>query len=196
MKAKIHKHPTATACMQFYPEDAVVPNELRVKEFLIRPLRVSDAEVDYAAVMDSKAMLRMMSQSTWPSDDFTLEMNRKDLAEHEQEHDERIAFTYTVLDPTERICLGCVYLRHLKKGPMRGDHVAELRFWVRQQYLNQDFDKLLLKYLIDWLKHDWAFSYVILSVAEDDKRQVRLATELSLRFVHVYENRWLEFIIK
>ncbi|MFX0169775.1 MAG: GNAT family N-acetyltransferase [Candidatus Hodarchaeota archaeon] len=182
--------------MQFYPEDAAVPNELRTEEFHIRPLRVSDAEIDYAAVMDSKSMLRMMSQSTWPSDDFTLEMNRKDLERHEREHDERIAFTYTVLDPTERICLGCAYIHHLKEGPMKGDHVAQLRFWIRQPYLNQDFDRLLLKYLIDWFKNDWAFSHVIISVCDIDKRQVQLATELGLPLVHKYENIWLEYLIK
>jgi hypothetical protein len=65
--------------MQFYPQNAAVPKELRTEEFHIRPLRVNDVEIDYAAVMDSKSMLRIMSQSTWPSDDFTLEMNRKDL---------------------------------------------------------------------------------------------------------------------
>jgi hypothetical protein len=182
--------------MQFYPQNAAVPKELRTEEFHIRPLRVSDAEIDYAAVMDSKSMLRIMSQSTWPSDDFTLEMNRKDLKEHEQEHDRRIAFTYTVLDPTERICLGCVYIGHLKEGPMKGDHVAELRFWIRQPYLEQDLDKLLLKHLIDWFKHDWAFSHVILSVANEDKRQVQLTSELSLHLVNAYGNKWSEFLIK
>ena len=95
--------------MQFYPENTIVPKGLPTEEFHLRPLRVSDAEIDYAAVMKSKSMLRLMSQSGQPQDGFTLEMNRKDLQEHEQEHDEGIAFTYTVLSPTERTCLGCVY---------------------------------------------------------------------------------------
>lgn len=52
------------ACMQFYPEGAIVPKELKTKEFHLRPLRASDAEIDYVAVMDSKMMLRIMSQSS------------------------------------------------------------------------------------------------------------------------------------
>ena len=125
-----------------------------------------------------------------------LRSNPYDSITFSQEHDERIAFTYTVLDPTERICLGCVYIRHLKEGPMKGNHAAELRFWIRQPYLDQDLDKLLLKHLIDWFKNDWVFSHVILSVADEDKRQVQLATELGLHLVHAYGNKWSEFLIK
>ncbi|MHA2315015.1 MAG: hypothetical protein ACXACF_06980 [Candidatus Hermodarchaeia archaeon] len=79
---------------------------------------------------------------------------------------------------------------------MKGDHVAELRFWIRQLYLDQDLDKLLLKHLIGWFKHNWAFSHVILSVANEDKRQVQLATEFGLHLVHSHGNKWSEFLIK
>ena len=122
-------------------------------------------------------------------------MNRKDPQEHEQEHDEGIAFTYTVLSPTERTCLGCVYIEHLKEGPMKGDYVAMLRFWVHQSYLDRDLDKLLLKDLIDWLKDEWVFSRVIFSVADADKRQVKIATESGLELVHAYGNRWSEYLL-
>ena len=181
--------------MQFYPEGATVPQGLTAEEFKLRPLRESDAEIDYAALMDSKSMLRLMSQSGWPEDDFTIEKNRKDLREHEKEHDEGTAFTYTVLDPTESTCLGCVYIEHLKEGPMKGDYVAMLRFWVRQSHLDRDLDRLLLKHLIDWFKDEWAFSRVIFSVADADKRQVQLATESSLQLVHAYGNKWSEFLL-
>jgi RimJ/RimL family protein N-acetyltransferase len=182
--------------MQFYPEDAIVPEELRTEEFCLRPLRASDAEIDYAAVMDSKVTLRVMSQSSWPSDEFTLEMNRKDLEKHEEEHDERTAFTYTVLDPTESTCLGCVYVGHLKEGPMKGDHAAMLRFWVRQLYLEGDLDRRLLESLIDWFRNEWAFSCVVLTIADADERQNQLANDLDLQLVHAYGNKWSEYLIK
>ena len=181
--------------MQFYPEDAIVPRGLRTDEFHLRPLRVSDAEIDYAAVMDSKLALRIMSQSEWPPDDFTLEMNERDLQEHEEEHNERTAFTYTVLDPTENICLGCVYITHLKEGPMKDDHVARIRFWVRQSYLDDDLDRRLLKSLIDWFRNEWIFSRVVLTVADADKRQNQLAKALSLQLVHAFGNKWSEYLI-
>lgn len=182
--------------MQFYPEDATVPQGLRTEEFHLRPLRVSDTEIDYAAVMDSKSMLRVMSQSSWPSDDFTMEMNRTDLERHEKEHDERSAFTYTVLDSTGGICLGCVYINHLKEGPMRGDYAALLRFWVRQSYLDGDLDRQLLMALIDWFRNAWTFSRVVLTVADANERQNQLANDLSLQLAHRYENKWSEYLIK
>lgn len=181
--------------MQFYPEDAIVPEELRTEEFILRPLRASHTEIDYAAVMESKLTLRVISQSGWPQDDFTLEMNRKDLEEHQEEHDERTAFTYTVLNPTGSICLGCVYIGHLKEGPMRGDYAAVLRFWVRESYLEANLDRRLLESLIDWFRNDWAFSRVVLTIANADQRQSQLVKNLELQLVRVYGERWSEYLI-
>jgi len=182
--------------MQFYPDDAIVPKELKTEEFNLRPLRASHAEIDYAAVMESKLMLRIMSQSSWPPDDFTLEMNRKDLERHEEEHNGRTAFTYTVLDPTESICLGCVYIKHLKEGPMGGNRAAMLRFWVRQSYLDRDLDRHLLKSLIDWFRNDWVFSRVVLTIGDADERQNQLVSDMSLQLVRAYGNKWSEYLIK
>ena len=63
MKRKSISIELSTARMQFYPENTIVPKGLPTEEFHLRPLRVSDAEIDYAAVMKSKSMLRLMSQS-------------------------------------------------------------------------------------------------------------------------------------
>jgi hypothetical protein len=43
--------------MGFYPQGSQVPTELKTAEFLLRPLRTTDVALDYAAVMDSRAML-------------------------------------------------------------------------------------------------------------------------------------------
>ena len=56
----------------FYPANAPVPDERRTDRLLLRPLRATDAALDYDAVMASPAELRAWSQSTWPADDFTL----------------------------------------------------------------------------------------------------------------------------
>ncbi|UCE11434.1 MAG: hypothetical protein JSW61_05755 [Candidatus Thorarchaeota archaeon] len=181
--------------MEFYPSEAKVPEELRTDEFVLRPLRVIHAEMDYAALMDSKESLRMMSQSSWPSDDFTLEENRADLQEHEKEHIEREAFTYTVLDSTGDTCLGCIYIEHLKEGPMKGDHAAMLRFWVRQPRLADDLDRRVLDALMEWFRKDWAFSRVVFTIADVDERQRQLAKDLDLRLVRSYGGKWSEYLI-
>ena len=44
--------------MPFYPDDAPVPTELRTEEFLLRPLRATDVDLDYEAVMATQEALR------------------------------------------------------------------------------------------------------------------------------------------
>ena len=95
--------------MTFYPDDAPVPAELRTEEFLLRPLRAGDVDLDYEAVMATQETLRRSSGGRWPRPDFTLEENLADLEGHEADFRARRGFTYTVMDPTETHCLGCVY---------------------------------------------------------------------------------------
>ena len=38
----------------FYPADAPVPETLRTDEFLLRPLRATDVQLDYEAVISSR----------------------------------------------------------------------------------------------------------------------------------------------
>lgn len=60
-------------------------DELRTDEFLLRPLRETDAGLDYDALMASRELLRLWESSTWLADDFSLEANRADLARHERD---------------------------------------------------------------------------------------------------------------
>ena len=61
--------------MEFYPANAPVPQEKRTSRLWLRPLRATDVELDYDAVMSSAAMLRRWRQSKWPADNFTLAEN-------------------------------------------------------------------------------------------------------------------------
>ena len=88
----------------------VVPSGLTTEEFRLRPILTTDAERDHEAIMETRADLRVWEQSSWPEDDFTVEADREDLADLEQRHPDRRAFTYTVLDPNGTECLGCVYI--------------------------------------------------------------------------------------
>lgn len=187
--------------MIFYPDSAPVPDELRTDEMFLEPLSPAHVELDYAALMQSKAMLRRWSLSDWPSDDFTLADNRKDLERHSREHLERSAFTYTVLDPAATICLGCVYIQPLaplfegedqRVAPDDGDYRGRIAFWVRHSRLANDLDHRLLHTLIDWFRNDWAFSRVVFSTSEQDERQIGLLTDLGLR--HLYDKERMDGI--
>jgi hypothetical protein len=68
----------------FTDPNHAVPAGLSTEQFVLRPITADDAELDHGAVMETREHLRSWEQSTWPEDDFTVEANRKDLADLEQ----------------------------------------------------------------------------------------------------------------
>jgi len=183
----------------FYPDNARVPDELRTGEFLVRPLRATDVELDYDAVVSSRAGLFLHSGGSWPREGFTLEENLADLEEHEQEHHDRIAFTYTVMNPAETECLGCLYLnppeRMLRRTGGSAEqlndvtpHEAWVTFWVRQSRLANNLDQRLLQALIPWFQTEWAFSRVAFVAQKAQERQFRLFQEAGMRILYTLPN--------
>ena len=177
--------------MEFYPNGVQAPVKLITSEYLLRPLRTTDVALDYEAVMESAAMLRRWGGASWPADDFTLEGNLADLALHEQEHETRVAFTYTMMTLEESVCLGCVYVNQLGEmfrlagAPEEtpgsdADRRAIVRFWVRETRLGDDLDSRLLQALIGWFKDQWAFSHVFFRANDRDERQKHLLARAGL----------------
>ena len=184
--------------MRFYPEQSPIPTGLRDAEFILRPLRASDNELDYDAVMESKSMLRVWEQSDWPTDDFSLADNLKDLERHEREHQEGKAFTFTVMNSDETECLGCVYINPLASMLQKlnagddliqtlGDDEAVVMFWVRRSQLPQGLDDRLLGALIDWFDQEWEFSRVLFSTNSSSPRQVDRFTARALKLHYALE---------
>ena len=193
--------------MAWYPDEAPVPSELRTEEFLLRPLRASDVELDYDAVIGSRELLLVHSSGRWPAEGFSLADNRADLAMHEREHEARVAFTYTVLTPDGARCLGCVYVNPLR--PMlrrlagRGDYAAVpgaedaarddpawhdvrddealVSFWVRPECVAADLDRRLLAALLAWFAREWAFSRVAFLTNRNQRRHLQLFADAGLR---------------
>ena len=168
--------------MSFYPENRPVPALLRTDEFVCRPLTTAHVELDYAALMVSHEMLRLWSGTPWPSPDFTVEQNWEDLEMHDREHQERVAFTYTVLTPDETECLGCVYIKPLSDYVALNpevltdvpDDAAVVGFWAKQPRLADHLDERLLAALRDWFKREWSFSELYFSTRSLNEQQVQL----------------------
>jgi hypothetical protein len=172
------------------------PARFATGDFVLRPITVADAELDYAAVMESRALLRLWQQSTWPADDFTVEDNRADLEQMEQRHAAGVAFGYTMVSPDESACLGCVYVfahdaRFLAAADIAAvtdaawDRIdAAVYFWVRASQLPIGLDRSLLDHLRRWFTDDWGFDDVVFVTSELFTQQVQLmeATDLELRF--------------
>jgi hypothetical protein len=181
----------------FYPGDARVPAVLRTDEFLVRPLRATDVTLDYNAVISSRAELLLGSGGTWPREGFTLEENLADLERHEQEHRARVAFTYTVMNPAESECLGCIYIGPLERlfghdgesGEYLSDNAAYVSFWVRQSRLADRLDRRLLQALLSWFQNEWAFAHVLFIAQKIEERQIRLYEEMGLRLLYCLRPR-------
>lgn len=162
----------------------------------MRPITVSDAALDHAAVMESRDALRLWEQSIWPADDFTVEDDRADLERMEERHVAGVAFGYTVLDPDESRCLGCVYVfahdaRFLAVSDItavsgaRWDRIdAAVYFWVRTSMTAGGLDRTLLGRLRQWFRDGWGFDDVVFVTSELFTQQVQLlaTTDLELRF--------------
>lgn len=172
--------------MAFNTDDRLAPTEQRTDEFLLRPIRVSDAELDYEAVMESREFLRKWEQSTWPEDDFTVEANREDMIKLERRHSAGESFTYTVMNPTESQCLGCVYIlptgtKMLSKAKISSiddaqwsDYEAAVYFWIRKSRLADGLDRRLLDAIGPWLAPRWSIERLLFVTNEQFKQQVAM----------------------
>ena len=114
--------------MVFVPPEFAVPRGLSTPLFELSVLAPRHAEADYDAVMSSRPRLqRYQGRSrrklganessaldlgdTWPAATMTLDYNRTDLVEHEEEFAQRLAFAFTVFSVEEPDrCVGCARL--------------------------------------------------------------------------------------
>lgn len=163
---------------------------------MLRPIVAGDAELDYAAVMETREHLRLWRQSTWPEDDFTVAENRKDLVECEERHRAGRAFTYTVLDPGGTECLGCVYvypttatfLARAAVTPVGGDEWADVEavvfFWARLPQMETGMDERLLAALRAWFTEEWKLTRTVYATSEPFTQQAGLLgrTDLKVTF--------------
>ena len=173
-----------------------VPAELRTTDFVLRPIVADDAEMDHAAVMETREHLRLWEQSTWTEDDFTVEANREDLGDLEQRHAEHRAITYTVLDPHGTECLGCVYVfptsaSFLVKSTVTpvgedgwADVDAVIYFWAPLTRMEAGMDERLLAALRAWFAEEWEVERAVFVTNERFTQQVDLIdrTNMNLKF--------------
>lgn len=183
--------------MTFEIRPADVPGGFTHTAFVVRPLTTADVELDHAAVMASREQLRVWEQDTWPEDDFTIEDNLDDLQRHQDLHDEGLAFTYTVMNPTETECLGCIYLfppeaKFLARSDVTAladgrweDVDAAVYHWVRSSLIGTGVDRDLFDALVTWLRESWPVDTNVFVASEPLRHQIELmeSSGLTQRFV-------------
>ena len=142
--------------MPFVPDDFQPPLELAGDGFLLEPLGPQHNEDDYDAWSSSIEHIRATpgyADGRWPRP-MTLEENRADLERHARDFAARSGFTYTVLDPSDRGVIGCVYIYPDKKGA----HDATVQSWVRAT--RADRDAALRELVSGWLGEVWPFERI------------------------------------
>lgn len=150
-----------------------VPAGTRTDRLRLVPLTEAHTLVDLEAVLASADELRRWSDSEWPEPGFDAAANTTDLRRHREEHEQGVAFTYSVQTPDGNRVLGCIYVNpldralttrgvaahHVSAPPVAGG-AAVVRGWIRA-----DEPTALLDHLVDssvgWLAGpSWHFPEV------------------------------------
>ena len=111
-------------------------------------------------------------------------------------HPDRESFAFTVMNPEETRCLGCVYIFPVDAtmfaraqissldGALWQDFSAAVYFWIRKSELADALDRRLLAALIPWLNRDWHFGNPLFVTNEQFGQQVAMVENagLPLRF--------------
>ena len=151
--------------MSWLPDALVVPGRLDLPTgHHLRPIRESDVDLDYPAVMGSRERLwrRYGSAWGWPPATMTFEQDREDLARHEAEIAARESFNYAIFDARETELLGCVYIDPPEPDSPAGcDAVAS--WWVVDAAAGTDLERALDATIPRWLERVWGFAAVQLA---------------------------------
>lgn len=129
------------------------PAGIGTDRYLLEPLGPEHNLSDYDAWTSSLEHIHATPgfvDSTWPHPMAPAE-NLADLERHARDFERRQGFTYTVLDPSSRAVIGCVYIY---PSDLPG-HDADVRMWVRASHA--ELDGPLWQTVSEWLERDWPF---------------------------------------
>lgn len=151
--------------MVFFPADRAVPTTLRTPEFVLRQLGIAVAERDYAAYTSSPDVIRDHSGGLWPVAGYTLDDERRELAQHEERHAAKQDFAFILLTPDEAVALGCVYILplapFLQRYPVAGasttDASAIVTFWIQQEHQGSGLPESVVAAVDGWVRAEWPF---------------------------------------
>jgi hypothetical protein len=127
----------------------------------LRPIRESDVDIDYPAVMGSRDRLwaKYGEMWGWPPPQMTYEADRQDLARHEDEIAAHVSFNYAVLNDEETELLGCVYIDPPDDHAPEGSD-AVVSWWVVDLEEDGPLDRALDALLPRWLQERWGFRII------------------------------------
>ena len=148
----------------FVPDNFEVPVEVRVGQYVLRPLSEVYAEIDLAAVNSSLELIRETRGGSWPAREVSFAEDEGDLREHRNLFEHRSAFAYSVLSEDEKTCAGSVYINpphhpfdDTDQSSIPADADAAVSFWVSQRAYDKGFYPVLQRFVEQWLRQSWPF---------------------------------------
>ena len=119
----------------------------------LRPIRVSDVDIDLPAVMGSRERLWSIYGGVWgwPPATMTREQDLEDLERHEREIAAHESFNYALLDEDETTLLGCVYIDPAER--VGAD--ADISWWVVDELVGSPLETALDALVPAWIAADW-----------------------------------------
>lgn len=161
-----------------------VPSRLITPAWFLHRQRPEDNDADYLAVMASRERLRLWSDSSWPEDGFSRAANLADLQMHIAEHDQNLAYGFSVYTPDGSALLGSVYvsevapfLNHYTVSPEQRQVLengqARVDYWLRTS-VTPDFEQRFLVELRQWFVEQWWFRRIYFGSRRNDQRQRRV----------------------
>ncbi len=138
----------------FVPADFAVPLSLEIGGLHLEPLGPEHNERDHAAWMSNIDYIHTLpgfrpGEWEWPTE-MTLERNLDDLERHARDFEERVGFTYSVLDGDDVV--GCAYIYPSEEPRID----ADIRSWVIESHSASDV--AVWEAISAWLDNAWPFN--------------------------------------
>jgi hypothetical protein len=121
----------------------------------LRPIRATDIDIDFPAVMGSQARLWSIFGELWgwPPAGMTRDHDLEDLARHEREIEAHESFNYAVLTADGTELKGCVYIDPCEDGSCD----ALVTWWVTDDAVGTDLESALDELVPHWMATAWPF---------------------------------------
>ena len=177
-------------------DKAVVPMGMRHERFVVTPLTTETAALDYACYMASPDVIEVHSDGRWPVRGFTFSDDLELVAQHEDDHERRHAFTFVLLTPSGTEALGCLYMSRLRDYLSRAEappHLVEetprdsamVTFWLRQDQQDTDLAEVVVKAVNDWILDEWPLTSHVFRVLPGERSSCVALDRAGLRKVRL-----------
>lgn len=140
------------------------PPSLKKETYIARKLAARDVYLDYIAVMSSMDIIHTTRGGKWPTPDLTIEEDLIDLSWHQREFEFKTSFAFTVMNPEETECLGCIYFYppRTSMSDAKSDDGVEVNisWWLTQKMYDTGIYDQFCRDIKEWVEKEWPFKNV------------------------------------